>query len=328
MPKIPALDGLRGFAALAVLFFHAGFAQARGGSLGVDVFFVLSGFLITSIAAREIDATGGMDLRRFFERRARRLLPALILMVVVYLIAAPYLTPRYADRRWVDAGLALFYLTNFAEAHKPHYGPLSHTWSLAVEAHFYLVWPFVLLFLRRMTRARAALIIAVAWFAATLARIGWMQLGDTSGFAYYATPMHASGLLLGAVVALAPVRPPASPAIGYGALAALAALIVFGGRWGFQYDVPLAEVATALLILNPPKQLAWRPFTALGLISYGVYLWHIPLNHALGRPPVLVLAAASIVAATVSYFAVERWFITSRRPRAPLGAPALDKGTV
>lgn len=338
MQKIPALDGLRGLAALAVLFFHAGLAEARGGALGVDVFFVLSGFLITSLATQELDRTGGLDLRRFFSRRARRLIPALAVLLAVYVVAAPWIAPRYADLRWKDAAFAALYLTNFVEAARPTYRPLSHTWSLAVEAHFYLIWPFALLWIGRLSRGRAALLVGALWLGVTVARIAWMELGGYGGQAYYSTFFHCTGLLLGAAVALSPWRASAGAAgrLGWAGLAGFAALTVFGGRLGYVYEAPLAEIAAALIVLGPPGVLAWRPLTALGLVSYGVYLWHVPLNHALGGSrgwgEALVLAAASVAAATVSYVLVERRFV-ARRPQpseasggAPKGLPVGEPG--
>src|SRR5919107_2026204 len=171
----PALDGIRGLAVAAVLAFHGGVAVLHGGFLGVDAFFVLSGFLITSLLFAEHASTGRIDLRAFWARRARRLLPALLLVLAVVLPLSRWaMPPEELAALRADALAALAYVANwrlmdrgggyFAETAAP--SPLQHTWSLAIEEQFYLVWPLLVVALLLATRriagmARRATLIGV-----------------------------------------------------------------------------------------------------------------------------------------------------------------------
>src|SRR5690606_14913209 len=134
MQRIRALDGLRGMAVLLVVLFHADEA-VPGGSYGVTIFFVLSGYLITRLLAAERDATGRVDYRRFFVRRARRLLPALLIVSATWALISG---------SWRDTLPALLYVSNYSTLSGGEWTPLHHTWSLAVEEHFYLIWPFLI----------------------------------------------------------------------------------------------------------------------------------------------------------------------------------------
>lgn len=158
MQRIASLDGLRALAAVAVIFFHAGEdTPLSGGFLGVDVFFVLSGYLITSILLRERSFTGRIDTLRFYGRRFVRLMPALVFLLAVYVIAAPLMWPSMSRSEHIGHALvAGFYLSDYGYAlwRIPEF--LRHTWSLSVEEHFYLLWPPVLvLLLRSANLARA-----------------------------------------------------------------------------------------------------------------------------------------------------------------------------
>ncbi|RZL96862.1 MAG: acyltransferase [Sphingomonas sp.] len=202
--RIPALDGLRAVAILSVMSFHANLWFAPGGSLGVDIFFVLSGWLITGLLIDEVERTGAIDRRAFLARRMRRLLPALSCLLLAYLLVAPWLYPESADRRWFDAATAFLYLTNLRESFWPADTPLSHSWSLAVEAQFYLLWPFVVPALLRLGRRRAALLLCACWLCLTALRSVWpAMIGGAS--TYYLSPLHATGLLLGGALALRPI---------------------------------------------------------------------------------------------------------------------------
>jgi peptidoglycan/LPS O-acetylase OafA/YrhL len=321
------LDGLRAISALAVLLFHAG--VLGGGSMGVDVFFVLSGFLITNLLAREIDLAGGINLKKFLARRVRRLLPALMLVVAVYAVGSHYLWPRFAGSRWLDVLCAAFYLTDFREAYATSYAPLSHTWSLALEAQFYLMWPFATAMLMKMARPRAAAVLLLLWAVLTVAR-DLLKLDGLHGVAYFAPPFHATGLFLGAALALRPLRLD----LGWAGLAGLA--VIFLWPWPFIWPIPsgpafwlitAAELAAALVIGSPPRVLGWRPLALVGLISYGVYLWHIPLLHLFTVPgpdprKVVGLIVLSIGMAALSYLVVERPIQRTRhRPVRPTPVP-------
>jgi peptidoglycan/LPS O-acetylase OafA/YrhL len=191
----PALDGLRGLAALVVLAFHTNPDLVGGGFLGVDVFFVLSGFLITRLLRAEIAATGTIDVLRFYWRRALRLWPPLLAMLALYACFVPLFVPGTDWPR--DVLLAMFYLTDYSYPlwHEPEL--LRHTWSLSVEEHFYLIWPLVILLTRRIEAANLAVIFFCLYVVAT----GWRVLDYWLFADWYWTYLRfdtrLSGLVLG-----------------------------------------------------------------------------------------------------------------------------------
>lgn len=180
----PALDGIRALAALTVAVYHARFPGLPGGFFGVDVFFVLSGYLITRLLLDEQARSGGLRLDRFIVRRVRRLLPALLLMLLVYLLAAPWLFPDVAFAKHLrDAFLSAIYVVNYAAALGAGVSVLGHVWSLAVEMQFYLLWPLVLLGLLRLPRPVAMGVILVLYMLATAMR--WWSADHLAVWAFY-----------------------------------------------------------------------------------------------------------------------------------------------
>jgi peptidoglycan/LPS O-acetylase OafA/YrhL len=313
MRNVPALDGLRAVAILSVMAFHAPLRFALGGSLGVDVFFVLSGWLITSILIDEAERTGTIDYAAFLGRRTRRLVPALSVLLIGYIALTPLLVPELASRRWFDAATTALYVTNLRQTFWPADTPLSHTWSLAVEGQFYLLWPFVVLALLRLSRQRAAAVLCIAWAVLTASRFAWQDMIGGPG-SYYFSPLHSTGLLLGAALALRPI------AWRYGSLALGIVIAIMIGvdthRW-FLVAQPIAEIAVAIVIADPPRILEWPPLRFIGRISYGVYLWHIPLLWVMpSETPlqIMIVCLASLLAGWLSYELVERWFLHSSRP--------------
>lgn len=297
----PSLDGLRALAVIAVLLAHCNAPFVGGGGRGVDVFFVLSGYLITSILMRE------PSLADFYMRRVRRLLPALFTFLAAYLLFGGLILPR--DNRPRETLFALSYVQNWSMAFDYRQSGLGHTWSLAIEEQFYLAWPFVLRLLKRTT-------IPLYWLGASWMLLTALRIVSPHDLGYYATPLHATGLIAGAMVAF---RHPSSR-FGYPALALLAAVFAFGKGWHGIWAISAAEIGTALLIpalLHSSRlQSAFSSPAAVyvGLISYGVYLWHWPLALAFREhwPVVLV---ASLTLASLSYFFVEMPFRQSaRRP--------------
>ena len=216
--RIPALDGIRALGIILVLFFHGGFSWAGGGFFGVDVFFVLSGFLITGLLVSEYRQNAGIGLARFWGHRVRRLLPALLVMlagVAIYgLLAAP--SDTLGQLRG-DALATLFYVNNwhmvtggqgyFAALNTPR--PLLHTWSLSIEEQFYLVWPLMVLGVLKWTRSlRALLMLTVAGAIASAVAMA-VVFGDGAGEsrAYYGTDTRAQALLIGAALAIVLANP-------------------------------------------------------------------------------------------------------------------------
>lgn len=311
---VPALDGLRAVAILAVMGLHFAPHVITAGSLGVDIFFVLSGYLITSILLNEIETTGALDYRAFLIRRVRRLLPALGALLAIYSVAGPLLFPEVAGRRWFDIATAAFYMTNLRQTFWPANTPLSHTWSLAIEEQFYLLWPFLLLWLVRFPRERVTSWLLCSWLALTLVRTTW-EVAIGGAASYYFTPFHATGLIVGAIVALKP------PTLRVGRRAfALLLLLIVAGMARVTYLIPqaVAEICAALVIVDPPAVLSLPSMRFLGRISYGVYLWHIPLLWLLGDslkarfgviPGIEAIAAISCLAGWLSYVLVERHFL-------------------
>jgi len=216
--RIPALDGIRALGIVLVLFFHGGFSWAGGGFFGVDVFFVLSGFLITGLLVSEYRQNAGIGLARFWGHRIRRLVPALLVMLVGIALYGAFLAPSDTlTQLRGDALATLFYVNNwhqvsggqgyFAALNTPR--PLLHTWSLSIEEQFYLVWPLVVLGVLRWSRSlRTLLVVTVAGAVASAVAMA-VLFGNGSGEsrAYYGTDTRAQALLIGAALAIVLAHP-------------------------------------------------------------------------------------------------------------------------
>jgi peptidoglycan/LPS O-acetylase OafA/YrhL len=355
---LPALNGLRALAVLGVMAYHLQLGWASGGYLGVDLFFVLSGFLITSLLLEEWAGTGKVNLVDFWARRAKRLLPALLLVLValaVYLVLNAQLSAPGANGLVDLSGLrgdalaTLFYVGNWHAifAHQSYFAqfstpsPLQHTWSLAIEEQFYLVWPPVLLLILRVShRSWRRVGVGVAIMAGLLSA-GLMALlfhpGGDPTRVYYGTDTRLFDLMAGVTVAfLVAARPqPGERArralhlIAPVAAAALAVVWVTGGTgeglpkdWMFDGGFLLCAVLAAFVVADArlldqglfSRLLSVPPLHFLGTISYGIYLWHWPIfvymtaaRTGLSTAPLdVVRVAATLVVATASYYLVER----------------------
>ncbi|MGZ6954299.1 MAG: acyltransferase family protein [Acidimicrobiia bacterium] len=337
----PALDGLRGVAVAGVLLFHAG--HLDGGFLGVDAFFVLSGYLITSLLLREHAVRGTIGLARFWGRRARRLLPALaclLVMVAVYCVVIAQ--PSELDTIRGDALATIVYVANwrqiatgqdyFALFRAP--SVLQHTWSLSIEEQFYLVWPLLLLGITAAAGAtRAARRVVVV--ALALAAVSYVLAGAFAGTnpsrAYYGTDTRVGAILLGAAFAAwtqwrgEAANPRLRMAIEVAGLTGIAVLAVAWTRAdgtatglyrGGLLACGVAVVAVIAAAVHPrrlavARVLSVRPLVGLGLISYGAYLYHWPvyltLAHVASGTALLVLRlVTTVVVATASYLLLER----------------------
>ncbi|GGL51639.1 acyltransferase [Streptomyces anthocyanicus] len=337
---IAPLDGLRGAAVLGVLFFHAG--HFDGGFLGVDLFFVLSGFLITGLLLTEARARDGrIDLLAFWGRRARRLLPALAVvlagtLLLVWALGPPNLL-RYAldDGPWVAANLANWHFVADRVGYWDSAGTrvFSHLWSIAVEEQFYVVWPLVLcLTARGRGGGRRVAAVAAAGAAASLVLMVVLTTPADTTRVYEGTDTRAFSLLLGALAATEPAARLVSRlgerAAGRWSLALAAGI---GAYWitadgqnspsVFRGGLFLHALAAALLIAclaRAPRTPAGRflaaaPLRRLGTVSYSLYLWHWPVYLLLseerlgleGAPRTAVLLAVSVALAVLSKVLVE-----------------------
>lgn len=340
----PALDGLRAIAVLAVICNHAWAQQPpfAGGQIGVDIFFVLSGFLITSLIAEEHHATGRVRLRNFYGRRALRILPVLVVVVcVAELLALTLGSPANRANTVRAAPLALLFVQNWDLAlHQASLlgGYLGHTWSLSIEEQFYLVWPIVLIGLLRFTTTRRALLACLGLaVAGQLLSVALWAGGAASYFVYFGTPTHGSMLLVGCALALLWLerRPSLSTPtlVAAGAFTALALALAPPG--------PLPELGAGLcacvLIVGavrdqPPALLNSAVLRWIGRRSYGMYLWGLAIDAGVAdtgiAPGPLRLAidvAVTFAVAEISYVVIERPFL-SLKGRFPAGRTPAARG--
>ena len=305
---IPGLDGLRAIAIISVLLFHYWPTSLPGGFLGVDVFFVVSGFLITTLLLREMDQHGRIDLPAFWRRRARRLLPALVLVVVTSVSVARLVGGDLLVGIGRQTLGALTFTSNWLEiaAGASYFHSTSpilfiNFWSLAVEEQFYLLWPLSLVVVLALTRTTRQRVYAVAGIglASTLLMAALYPPGEDATRVYYGTDTHLMGLMAGAALSLAWADPRHRAGLRtrvwrrWRGLAVLGSLLALGAlmRWTsdgsaltFRGGIALACVATAVLVaglLEAPSP--WRrlmsvpPLTWIGERSYGIYLWHWPI---------------------------------------------------
>ncbi|MDT5282261.1 MAG: hypothetical protein QOJ20_3456 [Mycobacterium sp.] len=317
---IPALDGIRAIAVGLVLAEHGGIPGVSGGFLGVDVFFVLSGFLITSLLLDELGSTGRIALAGFWIRRARRLLPALIVMVLAVVAARASFPPEATTSLRDDAVAAFFWVANWAfVAQRTDYfsqgtppSPLQHTWSLGVEEQYYLFWPLLVIAVVAVIGARARwAVFALATAGAVGSAAAAIVLASDAGVnrVYFGTDTRVQALLVGAAAAALLVRDWSvltaggtlirtrwrrwvAGGLSLLGLAMLAALAHYatGSAHEFRAGLLIVVALAAVLVVAPvaldqggpvARAMAWRPLVWLGAISYGVYLWHWPIFLAL-----------------------------------------------
>jgi peptidoglycan/LPS O-acetylase OafA/YrhL len=260
----PELDGIRGIAVLLVIAGHVRLGgRSDIGWSGVTLFFVLSGYLITSLLLAEHRAQGNIDFRRFYERRIRRLLPALVTAVVATGLLLAFLG-RF-DMYPKDAALAVLYLGDLRLLFGTNMGFLSHTWSLSLEEQFYVVWPAVFTLTIGHRRAMLA-ILGVGLMAGLASRI---LVSDAEQFYLPHTRMDA--IVLGCVIALMRFRAPRWSVIAAWAVVGWVVVAQPDQRVG----LTAATIAAALIVTGSrPGVLSWRPLVRTGELSYGLYLWH------------------------------------------------------
>jgi peptidoglycan/LPS O-acetylase OafA/YrhL len=345
----PALDGVRGLAIALVVGFHA-FGWPGAGTLGVDLFFVLSGFLITVILIEEHVRTGTISIRGFYRRRARRLLPALFAMLTPYLLLAGFAAlSGHGSSLFLALAGALTYTSNIIVAADPSAVPagLIHLWSLAEEEQFYLIWPLLLLSLLRLGRRDVGRWLGVLLALVLLHRLALAARGASLERLYYGPDTHADPLIIGCVfgywftsgrVLRLTAVPRASGFIGGAALALIvtAAVLLDAVPQRIVYFAQLptlfAVCAGVLIICAASREsaialaLSSRPIAFLGQISYSLYLWHLPLLVVFGVHRHFGLRAfaaitLSVIAATLSRYLVEIPFL--RRGERPYLGPQL-----
>ncbi len=353
----PQLDGIRAVAVLLVVAFHLGFGVFSGGFTGVDVFFVLSGYLISGLLLTEAAGTGGIRIVRFYARRARRLLPAAVLTLVFCVVMDKYTySPIDYPHLRRHAVAAALYAANWdvASIDNGYFStdtatsPLVHFWSLAVEEQFYIVWPWVFVLLATRwhgLRLRAALGIVLAGIFLTSLIWSWVQTDLNGTWAYYSPLTRAWELAAGALLAVcAPALTRLSPRlaalaswVGVAGIAVSALLIDTGTPFpGVAALLPVSS--TALVIVgggvphrtNARSVLGLRPFQWLGALSFSFYLWHWPLlvipaqmqGAAMPLPANLLLLAVALVLSVLTYRTVEnpvrRSRFLARRPRTSI----------
>lgn len=345
----PELDGMRAIAILAVLFFHAPIPGWNGrflpgGWVGVDIFFVLSGFLITTLLLDEHRRTTSLSLKRFYMRRVLRLAPALLVMLIVWCGYAWRVLPEADARQTCWQSLAtLFYVSNWMMAlNVMGMYELVHTWSLSVEEQFYLVWPLVCYgLLRAGIRTRGLVVVLISGAALSVIVRCSMLVSGNVGLErlYYGSDTRADTLLIGCIVGVLAFRGTLErishrrrilAAAASGAMLFLGWVsfnVTQGSRILYAWTFTVIAMATALVLVWVLYQrdgvssriLAAAPLVWIGRRSYGIYLWHLPVAAAVSSPvtaliggaephwtlPLFVFLSSTVVVAALSFRYVE-----------------------
>jgi peptidoglycan/LPS O-acetylase OafA/YrhL len=332
----PDIDGLRAVAVIPVLLFHAGLGAFTAGFLGVDVFFVISGFLITSILVREAEE-GRFSIVAFYNRRVRRIFPALFVMLAAVTVAAAFILAPTAFSRYARSLIATtLFSSNFLFWKQTGYfdttaleKPLLHTWSLAVEEQFYLVWPLMLGTIFRFGMKQYLLPLLCAGTALSFAlAVAWPDKEAV----FYLPVTRAWELGLGAILAVRPTSLPRwASLVGIGAI--VAAIVCFNEQTPLFIASGVACLGTATLICTEGglgnRALSWAPCVGIGLISYSLYLWHWPLlafAHYLysGMPPVALTLPLLVLAGLIAYLSYKYIETPLRKPGKPWKAFGLS----
>ncbi|HET6157695.1 MAG TPA: acyltransferase family protein [Dongiaceae bacterium] len=334
----PDIDGLRAVAVLPVVFYHLNISLFSGGFVGVDVFFVISGYLITSLISAEMHE-GTYSITRFYVRRARRIFPALFVMgavsaLFVFLFCLPSEAKRFSSTlaaATLFASNFYFFFTSDYFAPGAEAQPLLHTWSLAVEEQFYIFFPLILWLVRRYLAAREKLVM-IALALLSLAISAWLVRVDRTA-AFYLLHSRAWELLLGALLAIGTVPAIRSRALAnalgiIGLALIVGSVLLYKEQMAFPGLAALAPCVGAALIIHAGKEssllasraLSLAPVRFIGLISYSLYLWHWPID-VLSRyvafwygwdpdlkPHKVVVLALSLVCAILSWHFVEKPF--------------------
>ncbi|MEP6635152.1 MAG: acyltransferase [Acidobacteriota bacterium] len=331
----PELDGLRALAILAVLGLHAGVPLFRGGGLGVDVFFVLSGYLITSILLRERANLGSIGLKRFYLRRVLRLFPALFVLLACATAYAYFfqVNPERSET-YGFVLYTLFYVANWARSFGVSHPWLGHCWSLSVEEQFYLIWPPLLVLLTSKLSVRRTLIVTLGLILAVIVHRAWLWTGPLSfDRLYNGLDTRGDSLLIGCGLALLHAGG-LRPANKFWALAC-GALLALGVMFGHLLPVELllryggvtiiaaaAACVLSTVLVTPPAFLSLRPLVWVGKLSYSLYLWHLPAIHMVGWRAgwhewqlIPLRLALSFVLAVVSYYFIELPFLELKNRR-------------
>jgi peptidoglycan/LPS O-acetylase OafA/YrhL len=358
----PHLDGLRAVAVYLVVVFHAGSEPFSGGFIGVDVFFVLSGFLVTRLLVRDLTSTGSVSFERFYARRFRRLLPAaFVMLLVTATVVSALASPLEVDRAEEAFQASFLYVANwyFVDQATDYFGadvatnPVLHFWSLAVEEQFYLLWPLLLGGLYAVARrfgGRRWHVLRLLVAAGALASVAWAWSLRSSDpiRGYYGTDARAYQLLAGALLALAPGL---LARLGrfdrtarWAGVGGLGALVLVSSAWveldAIERGMAATVIAVAIIAALEAARggvargvLATSPMVYLGKVSYGTYLWHWPVIWVMARTLELsvpsTIALTTVVAtglASLSYQLLEQPIRLSAlldRHRAPVIAGGL-----
>jgi peptidoglycan/LPS O-acetylase OafA/YrhL len=337
----PELDGVRGLAVLAIFLFHLAYIVpwlhhiAQGGFLSVDVFFVLSGMLITEILVSDYERRGTVSLRSFYDRRARRLLPALFVFVVVTVV---YYQVVHGTGRATVRGLeSVVTYVSVGRFHGPFPPGVSQAWTLVVEWEFYFIWPVILVLLlrRNISPRRIGYLAVAATLAAALARAILFHVdGGNYILSYHFAWLRFEDLLAGCAVGLIGGRPQAPSALrtlGLVFIVVATLEAVYSQSWVYYYGL-LITAAAAAIIVQPrigtwwfDRVLASRPAVWVGTMSYSFYLWSVFTVSEVSRKTSWPLALRATIATVLSFalawvsyrFVEERFRVRSRRAPAP-----------